>query len=226
MDNVILEGEYSRVTLDLQRNGALSNKLNLDIGYDRDFLREVTLEGSDDNFTWHLIQRDRIFSIKSGITDTELLYPNTSFRYLRVTIDSKGEKPLGISGARVGFTPVETENLEAVPGKMTSLEQIKGNTEIVLDLGVKGYRIENIVLNAAGQNYNRKVEVFISNDSSEWHVFGGGTVYHYKWPGYEAAENKLNLGILGERYLKMVIYNQDSPALDIGGVEIWGGYPG
>lgn len=224
-DNVVRENEYSRVTLDLQKNGILFNRLNLNVIFDRDFLREVTLEGSDDNYTWHLVGKDRIFSVEPGIRDTEILYPNTSYRYLRVTIDSKGEKPLTISGARVGFIPVEPHLLTQVQGKITSLEQVKGNTEITLDLGVKGYRIEKLLLDISGQNYNRQAEVLDSNNGKDWKVVGGSQIYHYKWTGYEAAEKELSLGFIAGRYIKVIIFNHNSPALGLKGVDIWGGYP-
>lgn len=224
LDNVIRENEFSAITLDLQRQ-AITNKIYLDVSFNQDFLREVILEGSNDNQAWSVISKDRIFFVAPDTRDTELTYQDASFRYLRVVIDSKGQKPLTIHGARAALRPVEVRTANQLNGNGFNSKNLKTTTEIIIDLGVKGYLVDYLEVATPNQNFNRQVEIYDSSNGTEWRSIGMERLYQYKWPGYEAKENKIFVSSMVGRYIKLVITNQDSPPLEITNVTALGSHP-
>lgn len=259
INNVVRENEFSSVTLDLQTGDHRHNRILLDLESkeDYDYLREVKIEGSTDNRTWNLVATQKVFYVSPHYRQNDLAYPTASFRYMKVTIDAKGEKNLTIRGARVKYVqdavlPVTYKDPDGPPATyretdgalpyadststragsmlpatlLTNRTDPKTNrTELLIDLGTKGYQIKQIDLQVSGGNYNRLINYYDGNDTNNWRQLGQDRIYHYRWPDYEASKNTLFINRSGGRYLKLVIDNQDSPPLNIEGVAVWGDYP-
>lgn len=101
------ENKASIVIMDLGAKGLSTNKLNLKTE-DSNFNREVALEGGNDLNSWSIISfRDLIFNYQTPKFNGSKLhidYPEKNFRYLRLTIFNKDDKPINIKTASIsGF---------------------------------------------------------------------------------------------------------------------------
>lgn len=217
--NSVAGEDYTSLTLDLSRSGLLHNQIALDIVNSEDYLRDVLLEGSNDNLTWSAVKfKEKLFFVPPDIKKNHLSYTPASFRYMRLTIDCKGKKPLNITGARMKYSsPEESAATALLPQTLKGKRNDpKTNiTEIVIDLGTGGYQADHISLAAGLENFNRLVEIYQSDDSREWSLMASGRIYHYRWDGYMSQNNNIKLGQPSGRYLKAEVHNQDSPPLDI-----------
>jgi len=94
----------SFIIVDLKHKGLPSNSLKIKTS-DFNFSREIALEGSNDKKTWKVIKhRDIIFSFstpKFTGSKLEIDYPESNFRYLKLTIFNKDNKPINITGVSV-----------------------------------------------------------------------------------------------------------------------------
>jgi hypothetical protein len=231
IDRVTQPGEYLSVTMDLQNSGRLHDRITLDLESKEDYLRDVTIEGSDDNRTWKLIARDKVLSVasdyrKNNYRKNDLAYNPASFRYVRLLINDGGKEPLTLKGARITFVPPAGERpLPELPVTLVSnrTDQKTNKTDLVIDLGAGGYQVSEIGLQVSGKNFQRNVEYSDSSDGTNWERIGSDRIYQYQWPDYETLKNRLTLNRgFGPRYIKLTIDNQDSPPLDVQKITVWG----
>ena len=217
--NSVAREDYTSLTLDLSKQGLLHNQIVLDIENREDYLRDVLLEGSNDNLTWSAVKlKEKLFFVPPDIKKNHLSYTPASFRYMRLTIDCKGKKPLNITGARVKYGSPE-ENITPAMLPQTQKEKRTdpktNNTEIVIDLGTGGYQVDRIDLLSGLENFNRLVEIFQSDNAKEWSLMASDRIYHYRWDGYQSQNHIIKLGQASGRYIKVEVHNQDSPPLDL-----------
>lgn len=226
IDQVVRENEFSAVTLDLSEQGRLHNRVILELSSENDYLRDVYIEGGNDNRTWHSIDKAKLFRVGSSGQDT-VNYSPVSYRYIRVKIDCQGKEPLNIAGARVKFIPKRNDDFRILPVEIISDGQDrKTNTsEVIVDLGVKGIYINSISLQVNSGNFDRPVQISHSYDQKEWQIAGSGRIFNYSWTDYTASEDSLTINERLGRYIKIQIQNGDSPPLTIKGVEVKGRYP-
>lgn len=95
------EHRASRIVADLGSAGLPNNMLNLAIS-GANFRRDIGLEGGNDKTKWNVItSRDVIFSYRtpkfSG-SKLEVAYPESTYRYIRLTIFNKDDAPLEVNG--------------------------------------------------------------------------------------------------------------------------------
>lgn len=229
INRVTRENEYTLVTLDLGKAGSLHNhaRVELEQEHKGDYLREVNIEGSNDNQTWFFISRNRVFYVSPDNRQSDLFYPPATFQYIRLKIDCKGTEPLFVKDVRVSFKPVENSAASLLPGKVLSnnTDPKTNKTELIIELGAKGYQVNRVDFQINGQNFNRPVELYDRVDGSEWKLICSDRVYQYKWPDYESLKNSVTVNRQIGNQLKVLINNQDSLPLDISGVEVRGEVP-
>jgi len=116
--------KVSRLVLDLGGRRPL-DRIELDVT-DRNFYRVITVEAADDRRLWHWAGSAAVSALEGPRRperDTKVRLPETSARYLRLTIHDQDDRPLEITGARAAGVR-RTLVFEAVPGR-----------EYVLDYG-------------------------------------------------------------------------------------------
>ncbi len=93
----------SILTFDLGAKGLPTDQLSL-AASGTNFQRQVALEGSDDQKQWNVVeQRDVIFSFSTPkFTGSKLMvqYPESNYRYLRLTVFNNDNAPIAIQSAR------------------------------------------------------------------------------------------------------------------------------
>ncbi len=112
----------TRLVLDL-RVRRPTDRLELDIA-ERTFHRVVLLEAGDDRKTWRWVGSAPISAVDvAGIRErlTSVRFPETTARYLRLTIQNLDEPPLTVNGARV-FAVKRALVFEAMPGRKYVLD--------------------------------------------------------------------------------------------------------
>ena len=225
--DVVTRDNSSSLTLDLSKTGILHNEISLDIENSEDYLRDVTVEGSNDNSSWSLIKKEKLFCVSPDFKKSKLSYNPVSFRYLRLTVDCSGNKPLRITGASVKYVqPVNSTITKTIPANQQPPwnDAKTKTTAIIIDLGTKGYQIDHIDLKTNSPNFYRRVEIYESDNAKEWSLLTSDRICDYQWPGYQACSNSISVHRNTGRYLKAVISNQDSPPLDVR-AEVYGETP-
>jgi hypothetical protein len=200
------------------------NKLHI-ITPDKNFRRRVEIWGSDNGINWLKIRDDaNIFSFytedyRTSLTDIK--FSDTKRRFYKIVIWNKGEKPLVINKCWVYDEKISVATLDDIPFKILSRKENheKKRTEIILDVIYKNVPKKEINLKFASKGYHRSVWVFVSDNAEDWQRINSAVIYRYN------KENKNNVISLSEtknRYLKLLIYNQDDPPLKIDDISIKG----
>ena len=98
----------SLIVFDLGGRGLPTNRLTIQT-QQVNFYREVALEGSGDKPRWSLIERSGVlysYDTPKFVGDKlTLSYPETTFRYLRLTIHNEDNPPLPIDGVELFGVP-------------------------------------------------------------------------------------------------------------------------
>ena len=112
----------TRLVLDLRARRP-ADRVELDVA-ERTFQRVVLVEAGDDRKTWRWVGSGAISAVDvAGVRErlTGLRFPETTARYLRLTIQNLDDEPLRVTGARV-FAVKRALVFEAVPGRTYTLD--------------------------------------------------------------------------------------------------------
>ncbi len=212
-----IPNEYTEFYLDMGEKTQIINKIHI-VTPNKNFSRKVEIWGSDDGKKWlKIIDDTNIFSFytedyRTSLTD--LNFPDTKRRYLKIVIWNKKEKPLEIEKCWVYDEKVFEASLDEIPIKIVSRSENyeKRRTEIILDVVYKNVPKKEIHVKFISPGYYRSVSVFGSNDSEDWQRLNSEIIY---WYSKENRNNVISLPQSRQRYLKLFIYNQDDPPLKI-----------
>jgi hypothetical protein len=213
---------YTEFYLDIKEKDQIINKINI-VTPDKNFRRRVEIWGSDDGIDWLKIRDDaNIFSFytedyRTSLTDVN--FPDTKRKFYKIVIWNKGEKPLEISKCWVYDEKVSLAPLDDIPFKILSRNENleKKRTEVVLDVVYKNIPKKEINLKFASKGYHRSVWVFGSDDAENWQRINSAVIYRYN---KENKNNVISLPRSRNRYLKLIINNQDDPPLKIDDISI------
>lgn len=92
----------SLLFLDLGSQGFPSSKLSLETGQ-QNFHRQVRLEGSNDDAAWAFVQDGAVYAYNTPKfvgSKLHLDYPESAYRYFRLTVFNEDNPPLPIAGAQ------------------------------------------------------------------------------------------------------------------------------
>ena len=151
----------SLIVFDLGNRGLPTNRLTIQTPQ-VNFYREVTLEGTGDAPSWSLIQRSGVlysYDTPKFVGDQlTLSYPETTFRYLRLTVDNEDNPLLPIEGVEVFGVPRKLL-FQAQPG--ASYKLYYGNPEArtpsyELELFLPFLETENLPVGTLGPQSNNQ----------------------------------------------------------------------
>lgn len=224
LNNSYKPEEGSTAILDFGENNQGINRLIINTSA-INFRRNVSIYGSDErNGIWSLVDEgeyiydytDKRGNLKSQ--STEVNFPQSIFRYLKIVVADDENSPLKID-AVTGFREevVPEKELERTP-KMT-IEQgknaVENFTSVFLDLGQNGIATKKISLAITDENFNRGVIVFSSKNQRDWSSIGQSYIFRYLTPKFKGENLQLNFQETGDRYLKIQINNGDDKSLMI-----------
>lgn len=218
------DGQYNIFVVDFGQKGSLNSSLNILTGSEN-FKRTVEVSGSNDMQSWNILKTngyiydytDKTANFRAS--DTEVSYPENTFQYLQVKIFSRGEAPLAVSGAQVSRI-ITSANKETTVRPQYTVEENsnKRTTDIIINLGKKGWPTSNITLDAGSDNFNREAVVYESDDKVSWRRLGNGYIFNLDTPKFTGANLNVGYSESNKRYLKVEIYNGSNAPVEIRGV--------
>jgi len=202
------------------------NQIKLDFEQEN-FDWRLTLEGSQNQREWFTITENyRITSIKNELTDfqfTTVRFPNSSYRFFRIRIDSKEKPDLTVAHL------TQSEKTEGVfrnyPIKIQEFGENKKEkqTEIKLELQVP-VAVSHLKINISDKvDYYRPITIMYLSDSVKTEK---GWKYSYSkltsGTLNSMEENEFKFKCTTLKNLKIIIYNQDNQALSIDSIQVKG----
>lgn len=207
-------GKDSTATVDLGNSLMPHNRLRISTA-SRNFIKEVTLEGSQDRRAWTKIRNSgkiADFSATGQVFhQTEITYDPTDFRYLRITLSAGTGDVVKIDGIDVLFTE-KPESEKYLPMKITGQQiSTKDHSSIItMTSGFSKFPIDQLQFKVQDVNFTRTAAVFGSTDMKGWEKVGEGTLASFKLANYTESQLTLPVASTSYRYLRVIIQNGDS----------------
>lgn len=229
LSRTVIPGESTSCVLDMGRKGKWANRVTIqtpNIG----FSRKVWVEGSDDGNTWKPLVKDGYIlalAPPSGYARmTEVPFPQSAFRYLRLRVWLTGEtEPFVFDGVvvlQVVKKPGRERTWSYVPGEPIKVPDEKA-VEWIVDRGRSGLPMEQLELVVGDQNYHRRLSVWTSDDKKSWNSFVQEAIM-FGYRGTDEASSQTRFSGHGGfgRYVKIKMWNGDNPPLTLQTVHVKG----
>ncbi|MEK7066585.1 MAG: DUF3999 family protein, partial [Patescibacteria group bacterium] len=224
-----VQGASTSFIVDIGKSGTFHNRVTIETSSEN-FKRDVKVEGSDDQKNWGVLNQDgQIFDYtyrEGGYINSKWMsveYPQSTFRYLHVTIFDRGEVPLKIIGGNI-------QSRQKSPAKEVSypstFEQNTNSgekaTDLIVDIGVSGAPHSHGELITGATNFSRAIVVSESADKMSWKVLGNGYIFSISTPEFTGKNLSFSYPESRKRYLKISILNHDDQPITISGANIFG----
>ena len=223
-------GQHSSFVVDLGRDGQLHNRVKILTG-SKNFQRVVRVDGSADAESWAVLREGvKIFDFtvnerSFNARKTEVDYPDSTARYLRVQVINNDEGPLRISGARISSVEEKPAEVAVYDAEIMGITgSAEDNTTVVeVNLGSANVPTNRLALRTSSVNFHRDVSLEGSDDRELWRtVSGGQAIYSYDTAKFTGKQLDLSYPEVTYRYLRATIHNEDNPPLSIDGIEAEG----
>jgi len=222
-------GRYTTFNADLGQAGLLHNQIEFQT-LTRSFFRTATVESSADGATWAKVAEQPVYDFtdrESGFTTryTGIRYGETTARHLRVRISDDGEGPFDITGASVFYLKETAAREVSWPASLapTGRDTERRATLLELDLGAPGLPTHRVAVAVPDVNFYREVTLEASANRREWRMIQArASIYAYDTPKFVGKSLGFTYPESTERYLRLVIHDEDNLPLQVQGVEVWG----
>jgi hypothetical protein len=223
INNSYIPGQNSQVILDLGTSGSLVNNLTIKTDSEN-FQRNVVVFGGNDMESWSVLKdngyiydfTDKKAAFKSQ--NTEILFPDSAYRYVKIEIADDSGKPVRIISVETSkLTEAKTRGYERHPRFSSNENTDKKLTEMVIDLGASGIPTDRISFDLKNSNFNRAILIYVSNDenTSDWNYLGQGYIFRYNTPKFIGDNLTVNFPETNKRFIKLEIINRDDAPLSI-----------
>jgi hypothetical protein len=210
------------LTLDTGRTDK-HNRLEI-LTNEHNFRQKVRLEASDNRSRWYTLREEAWivdFSEEGrSLRSTEIEYPTSTRRYLRITIDGWTAKQ-DTSAARVFFSDkASTRYQELARYTKASLgnEDEKCRCSVIDLHPAAGLPVERITFETSAPYFYRAVDVQSSSDEKTWSWIGSGAIF--RLPGDERLS--LDIPLTTQPHLRVRVYNQDDKPLPFATAVLYG----
>ena len=188
------------------------------------FIKAVTVEGSNDQHTWRpLASGQPIFRQPNGANQLRVEFPESSWPFLRVTVDDRRAEAIPFTGAKLHAVTEDAAPSEPLPVTITDRTENDGQTRLTLDLGAAHLTLASLRLETAEPLFTRFVTLAarqVAENAITERVLARDTIYRVDIEGFKRAERlelPLDLAVEG-RELLVLIDNADSQSLQISAV--------
>ncbi|MBI2329416.1 MAG: DUF3999 family protein, partial [Chloroflexi bacterium] len=228
-DKGYIPGQYTSFTADLGRTGILHNEIEFQ-AYSTNFRRTAVVEASNDGTIWAKVTEQTVydFTVKERnftTRNTRVRYPDNTARYLRVKIADEGEGSLQIGSASVFYMKETLAREIPWPATIlgTSRDTDQGTTLVEVDLATPGVPSYRLAIKVPEVNFHRGVTLQASADREAWRtILSRSEIYAYDTPKFVGSNLVITYPETTFRYLRLSIYDEDSPPLSVQGVDVWG----
>lgn len=193
---------------------------------ERNFYRQVQLFGSMNAKEWNLIRSDAVifdYSGEENLRHTKITFPDSHYRYLSIKIINNADKPIKITGLKVYYNKTDI-GIEIRGNAFISKQETdsrKKESIIIVNL-YPNFPVRKINLMASDKNFQRRVGVWVMQDSKEWIKWSDDMVFDFSTEKVKESKMDITIPEISAKELKFVIKNYDSPPLNITGINIIG----
>jgi hypothetical protein len=230
LNRSFIPGEYQLFIVDLRESGILHNQIKI-LTTSVNFRREIIVEGSNDQENWFILNDEGHiydysppkFEFKQQ--DTSVDYPESTYRYLKITIMSKGEEPLEITGAEIYRQVTITARKINYPTNIINqgIDEEHRVSFIIVDLGSSGLPSNSLQIKTTDTNFSREVALEGSNDNQNWRVVEyRDVIFSFSTPKFTGSKLTIDYPESNFRYLKLTIFNKDDKPINITGASVSG----
>lgn len=215
----------TRFELHTARTGQPHNRIRLEIE-DANFSRPVTAEGSDDRRTWLMLTQATIYRFTEGtaVDHTTVSYPQSLYRYVRLTIQDDGKPGLTVRGAELFLQRVEPARVDRWFHGVVRVDADvqRGTSTMLIDLQHPNLPMSKVDLTvAAPPLFARTVQVDTSDDGTTWSPSGIRTVI--RGPGVTPATAvTVAFPETRGRFVRLTVVNEDNAPLQVSRASVYG----
>lgn len=232
LNNSFVVGREQSLILDFGAGRGVHNQVSLGVSQqDRNFRRKVTVSGSDAVGNWRVLSQENViydYSVDISARKTTLYYPLTNFRYLFIQITDEGGGALNITSATGTFiaaTGAKDFQQEVRYSGSLSVSEDKTNntTDVIVDVGQNSIPIHKLVLETPSIDFYRQVKVYGRSDhDAAWKPYVTDVIFRYSDPTFRDTQLTIRSPDIRERYIKVVIVNNDNKPIAVSGVSLFG----
>lgn len=213
---------FAEALVDLK--GGMYNEIDIQTD-DKDFTRQVTLQGSNDGKSWNTIRANAaIFDYadqdQQRFRHTKITISPSTYKNLRVLINNEALPPLKVKGLRVFYTRRDAGREWTFAGEIRTTEVDAERKATVLTVSApNAARTKELQLETFDKNFKRRVEVYVQKNGKDWVKSGEDTIFSIDTD--RMRESKLTVAVpeLAATEIRLVIKNYDSPPIAINRVQ-------
>lgn len=218
-----IPNDHTSFVIRVQSEGDLHSEVEIQTS-SANFQRRVAVSASDDGETWRILEENgTIFNVTIpergfSASDTSVLYPSSSARFLRVQIFDEDQEPLAVQGAVVLFAETLEPRRHQLP--LDIVQRIEDaerkRTILVLRASHPGFPVDSLSVDIPHRNFYREVTLEGSYDSIYWIPLQSGEIlYDFDTPKFVGDDRELRFGESRYRYYRVTIFNEDNPPLPV-----------
>jgi len=189
---------------------------------DRNFRYQVTVEGSADGRSWAVLRDDgAIFDFSEDVQarSTVVKLPQTTFRYLRVTIRDAAAEPVKVTGATVArevVRPAQSVQMDVTPRIQDDPQ--RNATDLFFDLGLPNQPFSEVALAFSNDNVRRSCEVSVQDPTTgQWRVVGSGLIFRYHTATFTGEQTRFSFLEARGQHVRVSVLNGDNQPLHVTG---------
>jgi hypothetical protein len=188
-----------------------------------DFIKAVTLEGSNDGQSWLTVAREQLIFRRDGASRLHLEFAPAVWAHLRVTVDDRRAEAIPLTGATVHAADPAPTPAEPLELKLVERDESAGQTRFTLLAAGARVALAGLQIEATDPLFTRQVTLayrdYVEGEVRE-SVLARGTVYRVALEGQPATSNLSFAAeaILPTRELILTVKNGDSPPLNVAAI--------
>ena len=222
-------GKYTSFVADLGAGPKLHNEVRIE-GRGANFRLDATVETSSDGEEWAVVKEDaEIYDFTSvagrfNARHTEVEYPRSSARYLRVRVQDPEASSLEINGAAV-FLSETSPAVESAYAPASAVRSESPDDQVTLyelDLGTDGIPLSRLSFVTEADNFYRSVSIEGSENGGDWIWLAGTEVYSFDTAKFQGSQLEIEFPeSLFSRY-RLVVEDEDNAPLDFSAFAFYG----
>lgn len=182
------------------------------------FLRAATVEISNDNVQWTVLDQGMPLFRQWGAEKLELSLGDHTAAYLRVTLNDQRGAPIAFTGALLNVNAKPAPTLIPAGAQISRRDEFAGETVVTLTLDGRHVPLAALELPASDPLFMRRITVSVrevNGGISTERTVGAGTIYRVALDGSPArSQTEIPLNFTpATRELLVHIHNGDSPPL-------------
>ncbi|OGS41299.1 MAG: hypothetical protein A2506_11380 [Elusimicrobia bacterium RIFOXYD12_FULL_66_9] len=215
----------TRFELDLGEHPAPHSYLFLDISPEnRNYRAAVTLEAAHPDGGWAVL-KDGInildFSQDFHLRYSELYYPESDFRRLRVTLREKDGAPMKVDGAWVR-RHAHRPGMELMT-TFTTAKSSSATSEIRdLDFGYDKTPVHRVAFSVSTPEFKRRVVVSVPGPDGTWRSVGESVIYRYASGRFSGSNLVASFPEVRARRLRVEVFHYDDRPLAVKSITAFG----